>query len=586
MRNRLGGILIGLFCLLALFARAEVSGPARGPVRSALDDPQFDSYVIDNGTFRMHIDNRGTIVGSTDPCPPNLFAPAVEFPAESGQRYLGMGGLWIGAFIEDSGFVTPRVSVASDFLSNPSVNELLPGGTEDQLIQIRSGIEGAEDCYGNGIYDPETPSDYEYVMQYSDTLTDPFWVMNDPVDGFHRPLGLEITQTVNVWEDASRRDFAIITFRVESISSNFLKQIYLGLLVENNAASAAHSEGDDDLVGFKWRDDWTFDTVNVAYFVDNDGWPPDIMEGDYDVPNVVGVMALGGYMFNPDYPFDRYETCFNWWRKVYDEEGDYGPAWESHADDGNSPLHWTQEAGIPLGDQHKFQLMSSGELDYDQVRADDQAYVEGHPQVYRGEEQPWSITAFTEGLPVANGGNTQSLISWGPLGIFDHVDGAGNYIYRLNPGEHFTFSIAILFGQRFHNIDNPQTDPDNINPNRFNYRSFLDIALRAKATYENPQSSDPGNSAPALPHSIALHQNYPNPFNSATTISFSIPESEHVALKIYDITGCEVVALLNHRMDRGVHTVEFNVDNLASGIYFYRLQAGSEFVARKMVLLR
>ncbi|RQV96429.1 hypothetical protein EH220_05590, partial [bacterium] len=84
MRHRIGVILIGLSCLLALLAHAEVSGPARGPVRSALDDPQFDSYVIDNGTFRMHIDNRGTIAGGTDPCPPNLFAPAVEFPAESG----------------------------------------------------------------------------------------------------------------------------------------------------------------------------------------------------------------------------------------------------------------------------------------------------------------------------------------------------------------------------------------------------------------------------------------------------------------------------------------------------------------------
>ncbi len=88
------------------------------------------------------------------------------------------------------------------------------------------------------------------------------------------------------------------------------------------------------------------------------------------------------------------------------------------------------------------------------------------------------------------------------------------------------------------------------------------------------------------PFEFSLAQNYPNPFNPSTIISFSIPASEFVTLKVYDILGTEVATLMNERKEPGVYTVNFNASQLASGMYLYRLQAGSFIETRKMMLMR
>lgn len=87
---------------------------------------------------------------------------------------------------------------------------------------------------------------------------------------------------------------------------------------------------------------------------------------------------------------------------------------------------------------------------------------------------------------------------------------------------------------------------------------------------------------------FSLNQNYPNPFNPSTTISFQIPVSGHIILKVYDILGREVKTLLNEYKTAGLHKIEFRIekDQLASGIYFYRLQAGNFIETKKMVLMR
>jgi flagellar hook assembly protein FlgD len=71
-----------------------------------------------------------------------------------------------------------------------------------------------------------------------------------------------------------------------------------------------------------------------------------------------------------------------------------------------------------------------------------------------------------------------------------------------------------------------------------------------------------------------LFQNYPNPFNPTTTIKYSIPKDEFVKLTVYDVTGKNVKELVNGHKSAGVHSVEFNANNYASGTYYYRLEAG------------
>jgi hypothetical protein len=93
-------------------------------------------------------------------------------------------------------------------------------------------------------------------------------------------------------------------------------------------------------------------------------------------------------------------------------------------------------------------------------------------------------------------------------------------------------------------------------------------------------------SGEALPTSISLEQNFPNPFNPSTTIKYSIPKSSLVVLKIYDVLGNEVATLVNNEKPVGSYEVEFNATDLSSGIYFYKLQAGSFVATKKMILLR
>ena len=89
-----------------------------------------------------------------------------------------------------------------------------------------------------------------------------------------------------------------------------------------------------------------------------------------------------------------------------------------------------------------------------------------------------------------------------------------------------------------------------------------------------------------LPTEFLLSQNYPNPFNPSTTIYYQIPQLEFVTLKVYDILGREIVTLVNEEKPSGEYEVEFNGNNLPSGVYFYQLKAGSLIETKKMVLLK
>ncbi len=94
------------------------------------------------------------------------------------------------------------------------------------------------------------------------------------------------------------------------------------------------------------------------------------------------------------------------------------------------------------------------------------------------------------------------------------------------------------------------------------------------------------NSGASLPMIFALNQNYPNPFNPSTIISFQIPASSHVTLKVYDMLGREITTLVDEMQTAGSHSITFNASRYASGVYFYRLQAGSYTAAKKLVLLK
>ena len=98
--------------------------------------------------------------------------------------------------------------------------------------------------------------------------------------------------------------------------------------------------------------------------------------------------------------------------------------------------------------------------------------------------------------------------------------------------------------------------------------------------------TDVKSAEPGIAESYSLTQNYPNPFNPTTQISFTLPKAGNVSLTVYNTLGQKVATLVNGNLAAGSHTVSFNANNLASGVYFYRLSAGSYASTMKMMLLK
>jgi hypothetical protein len=88
------------------------------------------------------------------------------------------------------------------------------------------------------------------------------------------------------------------------------------------------------------------------------------------------------------------------------------------------------------------------------------------------------------------------------------------------------------------------------------------------------------------PASYLLQQNYPNPFNPSTKINYSIPAISFITLKVYDVLGNEVATLLNEEKPAGSYEVDFSASGLTSGIYFYKLTAGSFVETKKMLMIK
>ena len=116
----------------------------------------------------------------------------------------------------------------------------------------------------------------------------------------------------------------------------------------------------------------------------------------------------------------------------------------------------------------------------------------------------------------------------------------------------------------------------------FNNHGNADIVIAVTSTDENSN---------LLPQRTALSQNYPNPFNAHTTISFNLQSTENVELSIYNVVGQKIVTLQNSPMNAGEHSVIWDGrDNkgneVASGIYFYRLSAGNLTETKRMTFLK
>jgi len=110
--------------------------------------------------------------------------------------------------------------------------------------------------------------------------------------------------------------------------------------------------------------------------------------------------------------------------------------------------------------------------------------------------------------------------------------------------------------------------------------------VRNDLPYDGSVPVDVDDVPAVLPTEYKLSQNYPNPFNPVTTIQFSLPEISNVRLVLYDILGREVKEIVKGEYGPGYHKVMLDASNLASGVYFYRLEAGKFTNAKKLMIMK
>ncbi|HMD14934.1 MAG TPA: T9SS type A sorting domain-containing protein, partial [Bacteroidota bacterium] len=173
--------------------------------------------------------------------------------------------------------------------------------------------------------------------------------------------------------------------------------------------------------------------------------------------------------------------------------------------------------------------------------------------------QNWSVVA---GSPVPGtvniaGASTTAVLSQGILltARFRITPGTGNGNYAIN--------LANLI---------------------FNEGSPIGLVTNGYIIVTNP--TDVREYRSGIPSQFSLAQNYPNPFNPSTVIRYELPKSGNVELKIFDVLGKEVTTLVSAMQEAGYKEVSWNASDLPSGIYFYRITAGTFTDTKKTMLIK
>jgi len=129
--------------------------------------------------------------------------------------------------------------------------------------------------------------------------------------------------------------------------------------------------------------------------------------------------------------------------------------------------------------------------------------------------------------------------------------------------------------------------PTGTNKIKFNGITAFGNELYIDSTCLKPALVGIANNNTGVPRIYSLEQNYPNPFNPTTVISYGLPKSGQVKLVVYDILGQTVMTLINNEFkEAGSYKINFNASNLASGVYFYRMDAGDFTSVKKMLLIK
>jgi len=450
-------LLWGAGCLVLSLTTAASAQPPTSPY--------FHSRIHYSGDIWLNIQAMGTI-GSGPGCMDGAcryqnsapaedmntlridWQPSFEYPGGSQTNYLYLAGLMFGC-IKDG-----------DTLVSTSFNSLNGFGSEFLAF---TRIEETSWLSTSPHFDPAALADQEYRSTYSDTSA--FAIAITPPDAIdqrpHKPIGLEVSQTSRSWSDGSARRFIIFDLWFKNISGGHLREPSVGITVWPGAGNYERPSGVayGQMAGFLCevppRPDappGAIDTLNLMWYGHNSGAPnPGFTL--YSPTAVVGYRILRA---------PPGKINFNWWNAL--PTAIWGPYRTENRFD-----HTTRDP-YPDGDKSIYQLMTNGEVDYDNMYA---------ALDYRSDG--WAP-------PLADPFLARSFAS-GESGMFHHLS-CGPFP-DMAPGDSIPFTFAMVVGEKFHaRPDNFARNFDPYNPGRYRDNlDFSDLIATARAAdwhFDNP----------------------------------------------------------------------------------------------------
>jgi hypothetical protein len=445
---------------------------------------------------------------------------------------------------------------------------------------VRTGA-GFYDGNNDGIYDPTDlngNNQWDANEDKPDIIGDKttWCVYNDGMPGNQRirfagvnPVGLEIRQSLFGYTTTNLLG-NVIFIRYELINTGKVSAVLDSVYFTSYADPDLGVDFEDDLVGGDINRNSTFiynaDNSDPAYgsaipsfFVRLLEGPQTYIPGETFIDNNTN----GNYDEGIDNPLD---TAFI--RKGEDLGITVLPGAKNVSSTSMTHLFSLYPGRIPPSNQFEARNFMLGKLSTGLVL--DPCAPDGFGGVFGGADCSEIDPAYWySGDPVTNygwlnnfGTDQKMLINTGP--------------FNLKVGQPVSIVLAYIVGQGFDRLESITKAREIAEyTHNFYLSNFGEFPVGVD---ENPLAQ--------LLVDFKLEQNYPNPFNPSTKISWQSPVSSHQSLKIFDILGNEVATLVDEYKPAGIYNVQFTMNNLASGIYFYRFTAGSFAQTKKMILIK
>jgi hypothetical protein len=414
--------------------------------------PNYQQRIHDVGAIGMTVSNWGSF-GDIDWYGGEAL-PSGEYPIHSDIRYMHYGGIWIGGVVGDDTLVS-TVSHTS-FSSHP---EFSPDRGEPGAFRYQTSIKGKEG------YSPEAVSEQDFICTYTDTITAVEITGEDEYDNRgHCPLGISVSQRTSAWSYDYANEFIFFDYAITNIDTNAIHDMFFGIQADGLVRHISNSlyGGEDDVRGFRRVRELapvscrTEDTLNMAWWADNDGDPTPGWEWNFASPR-----GISGIHFLRPEPSDSIYFNYNWWVGRLDPSQSFGPRQT------NNFRPFPRDLCCPTGDIIKYYVLSHPEVDYDQMLTGISHVGEGFLPPPR---QLWAYN-------LADGFLGSSLLSCGP--------------FTLEPGDTVPITLAYIAGDNFH--VNPGDFANYFHPwepysyiERLSFKELDENAIWAEKVYDNP----------------------------------------------------------------------------------------------------